>query len=150
MIHYERHTNNDDILKNSVEVSFVDADTSDGFNKVKETLTRMGIPNVRENKLIQTAHILHRRGHYYICHFLEMYALDGRMIDLEDADIGRRNLIVKYLIDWDLVKPITDNWKDPMIEGNKLKVIKYSDKQKWQLAVAYTMRYHTEIVTDAE
>lgn len=133
---YSKRTDHQIILDNMVEINFVD-DVEDGFRKVKETLERMGLPNAARNTLTQSCHIFHKQGKYYICHFLELFALDGREVELSEGDIGRRNIIVKYLIDWNLIKPITPNWVTPMSSPRSLKVLKHSDKDKWSLVSKY-------------
>ncbi len=136
MITYKHGTSIETVLENMVEVKFVDA-PEDGFRKVKETLERMGVPSRKENVIYQSAHIFHKRGIYYICHFKELFAADGKAADLSEDDLARRNLIVKYLIDWGLIVPVTDNWKEPLAHPRQLKVIKYNEKDKWELRNKY-------------
>lgn len=136
MITYKHNTNIETVLANMVEVNFVDG-PEDGFRKVKETLERMGVPSRKENAIYQSAHIFHKRGRYYICHFKELFAADGKSAELSDDDISRRNLIVKYLVDWELIKPITENWLSPVAHPRQLKVIKYGEKDKWELRNKY-------------
>lgn len=137
---YDYNTDRDLVLSNMVKIEFVD-DQKDGFRKVKETLERMGIPKKREKTLIQSCHILHKRGQYYICHLKELFAMDGRRAELSEEDIGRRNLIVKFLKDWDLVKPATDNWQEPMLGSGKLKILRYSERDEWNLESKYSIGY---------
>lgn len=135
---YTYNTDRNVVLTNMVEIDFVDS-IEDGFRKVRETLQRMGIAKRDENVLIQTAHILHKQGRYYICHFKELFALDGKQAELSEEDIGRRNLIVKCLIDWDLVVPITDNYKIPMASPRSLKILKHTDKSRWSFEAKYSI-----------
>ena len=135
---YTTSTDRNVVLSNMVEVTFCDG-PEDGFRKVKETLERMGIPKREQNVLIQTAHILHKQGQYYICHFKELFALDGKTAELSEEDIGRRNLIVKYLTDWGLIKPITDNSQRPMCSPRRLKVIKHADRENWDFESKYSI-----------
>lgn len=136
---YDAFTPSEIVLKNMVEVDLVDG-PEDGFFKVKETLQRMGIPSKRDNTLFQTAHILHKKGVYYICHFKELYALDGRLADLSESDVARRNLIVKYLIDWGLIKTVYPlEYYGPMGTPRMLKVIKHSEKDDWNLSPKYSI-----------
>ena len=135
---YTRNTDREVVMSNMVEINFVDQ-PEDGFRKVKETLERMGIPKREDQTLIQTAHILHKQGRYYICHFKELFALDGKEAELSEEDIGRRNLIVKYLTDWELVKPITDNSERPMCSPRRLKVVKHSDREFWNFESKYSI-----------
>lgn len=135
---YDTRTDRQVVLSNMVEINFVDS-PEDGFRKVKETLERMGIPKRDEKTLIQTAHVLHKQGRYYICHFKELFALDGKSAELSEEDIGRRNLIVKYLTDWNLIKPITDNSQRPVCSPRRLKVVKYSDREEWEFESKYSI-----------
>lgn len=133
---YTYNTDMDVVLSNMIEIDFVDG-SEDGFLKVRETLQRMGLPNRKRDSLTQTCHLLHKRGRYYICHFLELFALDGRSAELTEGDIGRRNRILKYLVDWELVTPISENWKNPISSPKSLKVIKYGERDKWNLVQKY-------------
>lgn len=127
----------DSIIKNMVEVLPVDIDS--GFKKIVETLTRMGVPSTTEKTLSQTAHILHKRGKYYIAHFKEMMALDGLDTNLTDGDISRRNRIAQMLSDWGLVKVVDQNALEPMGNANIVKVVKYADKANWNLVQKYAI-----------
>ena len=135
---YTFNTDRNVVLSNMVEIEFIDS-VEDGFRKVKETLERMGIPKRDENTLFQTAHILHKQGRYYIAHFKELLAMDGKAAELSEEDIGRRNLIVKYLTDWELIKPITPNSERPICSPRRLKVVKYSDREQWNLVPKYSI-----------
>lgn len=135
---YTHNTDRNVILSNMVEIDFVDS-TEDGFRKVKETLERMGIPKRGENTLFQTAHILHKQGRYYIAHFKELLAMDGKAAELSEEDVGRRNLIVKYMTDWDLIKPVSNNSERPMCSPRRLKVVKHADREHWDLQPKYSI-----------
>lgn len=135
---YDRYTDIDVVLSNMVEVTFPDG-PEDGFRKVKETLQRMGVPSRRENTLFQTAHVFHKQGRYYICHFKEMFGADGKEAELSEGDLARRNLIVKFLKDWGMIEPTTTNWEVPMGNPRMLKVLKHSEKDDWTLTAKYTM-----------
>jgi hypothetical protein len=112
--------------------------TKEDFLKVKETLTRIGISSRTDKKLWQSCHILHKRGKYYICHFKEMFVLDGLSSDISEEDLGRRNLIVKLLVEWGLVTAIDDEeYKEPMIPLSKLKIISHKEKGDWLLLPKY-------------
>lgn len=112
--------------------------TKEDFLKVKETLTRIGISSRTDKKLWQSCHILHKRGKYYICHFKEMFVLDGLSSDISEEDLGRRNVIVKLLVEWGLVTAIDDEeYKEPMIPLSKLKIISHKEKGDWQLIPKY-------------
>ena len=135
---YTRGTDQQIVVSNMVEVKFVDG-VDDGFRKVKETLQRMGIPNRDKTVLTQSRHILHKKDRYYICHFLELFALDGREAELSEGDLGRRNLIVKCLMDWGLIEPVSNNWEMPMSSARSLKIIKYHEKDQWKLNSKYSI-----------
>lgn len=124
------------VINNMVEIN-VDGD--DGFRKVKETLTRMGVPAKTEKKLFQSVHILHKRGKYYLCHFKELYMLDGRSSTLSEGDIARRNRIVQMLSDWELVNVVSENELIPMGKAYMVKVIKYSESSEWELFRKYAI-----------
>lgn len=115
----------------------IELDDPDAFLKVKETLTRIGIPSLRTKTLYQSVHILHKRGNYYLMHFKEMFSLDGKATDISEDDIKRRNLIVSLLEDWGLLKI-----KSPVGEKAKIgsiKVIPFSEKSGWQLEAKYSV-----------
>jgi hypothetical protein len=112
--------------------------TKDDFLKVRETLTRMGVSSKKEKKLYQSCHILHKRGRYAIMHFKEMLELDGLETDISDNDLGRRNIIVKLLVDWGLVEAVDpDEYKEPMISMAQLKIIPHKEKGDWVLIPKY-------------
>jgi hypothetical protein len=126
-----------DVIQNMVEIKPLG--DSDGFRKIKETLSRMGVPSKSEKVLNQSAHILHRRGQYYICHFKELFSLDGLRTDLSESDISRRNRIVKMLVDWGLVEVVNPEKLEPMGHPNTVKVIKYTEKDEWELRTKYSI-----------
>ena len=112
--------------------------TKDDFLKVRETLTRMGVSSKKEKKLYQSCHILHKRGRYAIMHFKEMLELDGLETDISDNDLGRRNIIVKLLVDWGLVEAVDpEEYTEPMISLAQLKIIPHKEKGEWQLVPKY-------------
>ena len=112
--------------------------SKDDFLKVKETLTRMGVSSKKEKKLYQSCHILHKRGRYAIMHFKEMLDLDGLETDIDDTDFGRRNLIVKLLVEWGLVEAIdAEEYKEPQLSLAQLKIIPHKEKKEWQLVPKY-------------
>ena len=127
---------NDDIFDGlGVEITLK---TKEDFLKVKETLTRIGISSRTDKKLWQSCHILHKRGKYYICHFKEMFVLDGLSSDISEEDLGRRNVIVKLLVEWGLVTAVDEEeYKEPMIPLSKLKIISHKEKGDWQLIPKY-------------
>lgn len=116
----------------------VNLKSKDDFLKVKETLTRMGVSSKKEKKLYQSCHILHKRGRYAIMHFKELLDLDGLDTDISDSDIGRRNLIVKLLVDWGLVQAVDpEEYKEPQLSLAQLKIIPHKEKGEWELVPKY-------------
>ena len=112
--------------------------SKDDFLKVKETLTRMGVSSKKEKKLYQSCHILHKRGRYAIMHFKEMLELDGLETDITDNDIGRRNIIVKLLVEWGLLEAVDpEEYKEPQLTLAQLKIIPHKEKKDWQLVPKY-------------
>lgn len=111
----------------------------DDFLKIKETLTRIGIPSFKDKKLYQSCHILHKKGKYYIVHFKELFALDGKKSTLNEEDIGRRNTIAKLLEDWELVKIVDYTKMTPLAPINSVKIVPYKDKIDWILETKYTI-----------
>jgi|TARA_E500000178_G_C17005957_1_gene748126 hypothetical protein len=113
---------------------------SDDFLKVKETLTRIGIAAKKDNVLFQSCHILHKQGRYYIVHFKELFALDGKPTNFSDEDKARRNTIVKLLAEWGLVDVmIKDSYIVPQAPLSQIKVIAHKDKNEWTLEPKYNI-----------
>ena len=113
----------------------------DDFLKVRETLTRIGVASRKERKLYQSCHILHKQGKYYIVHFKELFALDGKNTNLSLNDIQRRNRIIQLLVDWGLIvinsvskEKITD-----LAPLNQIKVLSYKEKGEWTLESKYNI-----------
>lgn len=115
-----------------LEVTFDDPDT---FLSIKETLTRIGIPNNKTKSLYQSCHILHKRSRYYIVHFKELHILDGKYNNLSHEDITRRDVIAKLLEDWGLLR-IVDKSKLSE-ERCSLKIVKFKEKDLWNLCPKY-------------
>jgi len=112
----------------------------DDFLKVRETLTRIGVSSRKEKVLYQSCHILHKQGRYYIVHFKELFALDGKPSNISENDIQRRNAIAKLLEEWGLVKimnPIL--LKDNMAPLHQIKIISFKEKNDWQLVTKYNI-----------
>ena len=111
----------------------------DDFLKVRETLTRIGVASRKEKKLYQSCHILHKQGKYYIVHFKELFALDGKHTNFSSNDLQRRNRIAQLLSDWGLVEVLnTDQIKD-IAPLNQIKVLAYRDKGDWILETKYNI-----------
>ena len=111
----------------------------DDFLKVRETLTRIGVASRKEKKLYQSCHILHKQGKYYIVHFKELFALDGKYANITVNDIQRRNRIVKLLVDWGLVDLIDEDKILDIAPLNQIKVIAYKEKGDWILEQKYNI-----------
>ena len=111
----------------------------DDFLKVRETLTRIGVASRKEKKLFQSCHILHKKGKYYIVHFKELFALDGKHANLTSNDVQRRNRITKLLSDWGLVSICEDDQIDDIAPLNQIKVIAFKDKSDWILESKYSI-----------
>ena len=110
----------------------------DDFLKVRETLTRIGVASRKEKKLYQSCHILHKQGKYYIVHFKELFALDGKRANLSVNDVQRRNRIIQLLCDWGLVTTVIDESLD-IAPLNQIKVISYKEKGDWTLETKYNI-----------
>lgn len=110
----------------------------DDFLKVRETLTRIGVASRKDRKLYQSCHILHKKGKYYIVHFKELFALDGKPANITKNDIERRNRIAKLLFDWGLVDFQADALVD-VAPLNQIKVLSYKDKSEWTLESKYNI-----------
>ena len=110
----------------------------DDFLKVRETLTRIGVASRKEKKLYQSCHILHKQGKYFIVHFKELFALDGKKANLSVNDVQRRNRIIQLLSDWGLITTITDETLD-IAPLNQIKVISYREKGDWKLETKYNI-----------
>ena len=105
----------------------------DDFLKVRETLTRIGVASRKERKLYQSCHILHKRGKYYVVHFKELFALDGKPTNITTNDIERRSRIAKLLSDWGLIDIARDDEVGELAPLNQIKVLSFKDKGEWSL-----------------
>ena len=111
----------------------------DDFLKVRETLTRIGVASRKEKKIYQSCHILHKQGRYYIVHFKELFALDGKHANLTVNDIQRRNRIIQLLVDWGLVSIVNSDKIQNIAPLNQIKVLSYKDKGDWVLETKYNI-----------
>ena len=109
----------------------------DDFLKIRETLTRIGVASRKEKRLYQSVHILHKQGRYYLTHFKELFALDGKPSDISINDIERRNAIAQLLQDWDLLKMVKKIDTDPSAVLSQIKVVSYKEKSEWELVPKY-------------
>ena len=111
----------------------------DDFLKVRETLTRIGVASRKEKKIYQSCHILHKQGRYYLVHFKELFALDGKHANLTVNDVQRRNRIAQLLVDWGLVGIVDADRIQDIAPLNQIKVLAYKDKQDWVLETKYNI-----------
>ena len=110
---------------------------SEDFLKVRETLSRIGVASKKDKVLYKSCHILHKKGRYFITHFKELFALDGKEADFQDNDLQRRNSIAKLLQDWGLVKIISE--VDEFAPLSQIKIISYKEKGEWELIPKYNI-----------
>lgn len=111
----------------------------DDFLKVRETLTRIGVASRKEKKIYQSCHILHKQGRYYIVHFKELFALDGKHANLTVNDVQRRNRIINLISDWGLVTIVKPDSVTDVAPLNQIKVLSYKDKGDWILESKYNI-----------
>ena len=113
----------------------------DDFLKVRETLTRIGVASRKERKIYQSCHILHKQGKYFIVHFKELFALDGKNTNLSTNDLQRRNRIVQLLLDWGLVSIVEESKEkiSDLAPLNQIKVLSFKEKNEWQLESKYNI-----------
>ena len=121
---------------NMIEVALREPDD---FLKVRETLTRIGVASRKEKKLYQSCHILHKQGKYFIVHFKELFALDGKTANLTQNDVARRNRIIQLLLDWGLVSVVSTEKVNDIAPLNQIKVISYREKGDWNLETKYNI-----------
>jgi len=111
----------------------------DDFLKVRETLSRIGVASRKEKKLYQSCHILHKQGKYYIVHFKELFALDGKTANLTQNDVQRRNRITQLLSDWGLITIVNADAITDIAPLNQIKVLAYKEKGEWELESKYNI-----------
>ena len=121
-----------------VEVTLAE---KDDFLKVRETLTRIGVASKKDKTLFQSCHILHKKGLYYVVHFKELFALDGKPTDITENDLSRRNAIVNLLEDWGLIKVVKkEQTENPTpIFLSQIKILSHKEKDEWQLVPKYNI-----------
>ena len=130
-----------------IEVSLSEPDD---FLKVRETLTRIGVASRKEKKLYQSCHILHKQGKYFIVHFKELFALDGKRANLTINDVQRRNRIIQLLSDWGLVRVSDADVIQDIAPLNQIKVLAYKEKENWVLETKYNIGRKTKEVVETE
>jgi len=111
----------------------------DDFLKVRETLTRIGVASRKEKKIYQSCHILHKQGRYFLVHFKELFALDGKHANLTSNDVQRRNRIAQLLADWGLVGVVNTDRIQDIAPLNQIKVLSFKDKGDWILETKYNI-----------
>lgn len=122
-------------INNLVEVKIT---CDDDFLKIRETLTRIGIASKKDKKLFQSCHILHKRGRYFIIHFKELFALDGKAYNMTEEDIGRRNTIAALISEWGLAEILNPAViAAPRVHMGRIKIISWSEKASWDLVTKY-------------
>jgi hypothetical protein len=125
------------VVDSLIEVKIAE---EEDFLKIKETLTRIGVASRKDQKLYQSCHILHKQGKYYIVHFKELFALDGKPSDFTSEDKGRRNTIVQLLEEWGLVKVVeSKSIEEPKAPMSQVKIIPHKDKANWTLEAKYNI-----------
>ena len=125
------------ILDSLVEVRIAE---EEDFLKIKETLTRIGVASRKEKKLFQSCHILHKQGQYYIVHFKELFALDGKPTDFTEEDMGRRNTIINLLAEWQLIKVVEpERTEKPKTPLSQIKILPFKEKNEWELVAKYNI-----------
>ena len=111
----------------------------DDFLKVRETLTRIGVASRKDKKLFQSCHILHKQGRYFIVHFKELFALDGKQANFSDNDDERRNTIAQLLADWGLISILNSDLAKDVAPLRQIKIIPFKDKSQWELCPKYNI-----------
>ena len=128
---------NDTLIEAMVEVKL---NEPDDFLKVRETLTRIGIASRKEKTLFQSCHILHKQGKYYIVHFKELFALDGKTTNFTENDTARRNSIANLLSEWELISLVDpDKSAEPTVPLSQLKILSFKEKDEWDLTPKYNI-----------
>lgn len=117
----------------------VELSAEDDFLKIRETLTRIGIASRKDKSLYQSCHILHKRGKYYIVHFKELFALDGKPTNFNENDQGRRNTIANLLAEWGLLSLVDVNKSSEAVPLGQVKIISHKDKSNWTLVAKYNI-----------
>lgn len=125
------------ILENMVEVELV---SDEDFLKVRETLTRIGVASKKQRRLFQSCHIFHKQGRYYIVHFKELFAFDGKPSSMSEDDVARRNTIANLLAEWGLITIIDPSkTKEPVASLSQIKILAHKEKSEWELVTKYSI-----------
>ena len=124
-------------IANMLEISFKE---NDDFLKIRETLTRIGMASRKDKTLYQSCHILHKRGKYYLVHFKELFALDGKESSITENDLARRNAIARLLEEWDLLSILDEEQAStPLAPMSQIKVLPHKEKPEWNLVAKYNI-----------
>jgi len=124
-------------IEDMLEISF---EENDDFLKIRETLTRIGVASRKDKTLYQSCHILHKRGRYYLVHFKELFALDGKESSITENDLARRNAIAKLLEEWDLLSILDEEQAStPLAPMSQIKVLPHKEKSEWNLVAKYNI-----------
>ena len=124
-------------IEDMLEISFKE---NDDFLKIRETLTRIGVASRKDKTLYQSCHILHKRGKYYIVHFKELFALDGKESTISENDLARRNAIARLLEEWDLLSIVDSTQSStPLAPMSQIKVLPHKEKSEWHLVAKYNI-----------
>ena len=124
-------------IDNMLEISFKE---NDDFLKIRETLTRIGAASRKDKTLFQSCHILHKRGRYYLVHFKELFALDGKESSITENDLGRRNAISRLLEEWELLSIVNaSKAQEPLAPMSQIKVLPHKEKDEWNLVAKYNI-----------
>ena len=123
-------------IENMLEISFKE---NDDFLKIRETLTRIGVASRKDKTLYQSCHILHKRGKYYLVHFKELFALDGKESSLTENDLARRNSIARLLEEWELLEIVDSSQIDQLAPMSQIKVLPHKEKSEWNLIAKYNI-----------
>ena len=124
-------------IEDMLEISFKE---NDDFLKIRETLTRIGVASRKDKTLYQSCHILHKRGKYYLVHFKELFALDGKESSITENDLARRNSIARLLDEWDLLSILDEEQSSsPLAPMSQIKVLPHKEKDEWNLIAKYNI-----------
>ena len=124
-------------IEDMLEISFKE---NDDFLKIRETLTRIGVASRKNKTLYQSCHILHKRGKYYLVHFKELFALDGKESSITENDLARRNSIARLLDEWDLLSILDEEQSSsPLAPMSQIKVLPHREKPEWNLVAKYNI-----------
>lgn len=138
----------ENIIDSMIEVRLKEADD---FLKVRETLTRIGIASRKDKTLFQSCHILHKQGKYYIVHFKELFALDGKASNFSENDKARRNTIANLLAEWELISLANaEKTEEPTVPLSQLKILSFKEKDEWELTPKYNIGNKRETDADNE